>query len=235
MPFCRFLALLPVLFLASISAAQTYTFIPIIPPVTYAVVGAPFTVEYETIATEIRPDGGEAQFHVYGRIYHDSAGRQRYEQTSENPKFSSITIFDVVAERTIKLDPSSSTAKVILLNPKVKVPASRPIAWRKEIPRPAETEALGTQEIAGLQAEGTRRIYISMVGPEGDKHEIRIVDELWTSPLYRMPLLHIYDDPSRGKSVSRVTMFAAGEPDPQLFRIPRGYKITVESARPRRH
>jgi hypothetical protein len=144
----------------------------------------------------------------------------------------------VVARTIIHIDQVSLTARIFAMGPThtapVRVPASeKPTSWQDNV-RPPETsqkETLPVKQLAGLMAEGSRETLIIPAGSAGNGRDLQVVDELWISPLYRMPLMRIHDDPRHGRVVIRVTQFLAGEPDARLFQVPAGYKIDNSRSR----
>jgi len=238
MPICRRLALtiiLGFLFLQGWALAQGFTGDGLIPPATYAVQDAPFTADIELVRTQTLPDRTQFTNTILSRVARDSAGRQRFEYVSGAS--TDVRIYDVVARKFIHLNDVDAVATIEAMGPTqaapVRVPASTPIAWQLDTRPPvtSEKEKLPPQQIAGLLAEGTRTTYSVPAGRDGNESEVKVVDELWISPLYRMPLMRVHDDPRDGRTVIRVTEFTAGEPDAALFQVPSGYRV---SPRPRR-
>ena len=67
-------------------------------------------------------------------------------------------------------------------------------------------------------------------GEQGNDRPIETTDEYWTTRDSTMMMLHIFDDPRAGHTVTEVTELIRGEPDPSLFAPPPGYKL-VEQVR----
>jgi hypothetical protein len=217
--------------------AQGFSNMILIPPALYAIEGAPFTANIESIRTETLGDQTHIKHRILSRVLRDSAGRQRFEQGKDEafyPLLSppDVQIYDVVARTIYHLSDTKATAFSDPMSPTQTVPykapaSKKPVMWQVD-GRPPETsvsEKLPAQEIAGLMAEGTRTTYTIPAGREGNDRDLRVIDELWISPLYRMPLMHIHDDPRHGREVIRVTELVAGEPDATLFQVPAGYKV----------
>jgi hypothetical protein len=209
----------------------------LIPPALYAIEDAPFTANIELIRIETLADQTHINHRILDRVLRDSGGRQRFEDGKDEASYPSqsppdIRIYDVVARTIIHLNAVNSTASKDPMDPThstpLGAPASKePIVWQMDS-RPPETskkEKLPPQQIAGLMAEGTRTVYTIPAGREGNDRDLQVIDELWISPLYRVPLMHIHDDPRHGHVVIRVIEFIAGEPDASLFQVPTGYKV----------
>ncbi len=123
---------------------------PLIPPSSYPVQGAPFTATVET-----KWDSSRERHTV--RILRDSAGRQRYEPVVINgkPESSTVTIYDVVAGKFIKLDTKARTAVLASMpvGHAIPIDVSKTTSLPPHVVGDGET-LLGTREIAGLEAWG---------------------------------------------------------------------------------
>lgn len=218
-------------------SAQGFSNMILIPPASYSIEDAPFAASIESIRIETLANQTHITHRNLSRVLRDSAGRQRFEQGKDeafypSPSAPDIRIYDVVSRTIFHLDETKATAFSDPMGPTqtapLRVPASKkPVVWQVDS-RPPETsvkERLPARQIVGLTAEGTRTTYTIPAGREGNDSDLQIIDELWTSPLYRMPLMRIHDDPRHGREVVRVTQFIAGEPDASLFQVPAGYKV----------
>jgi hypothetical protein len=95
----------------------------------------------------------------------------------------------------------------------------------------AKTEALGTRDIEGVLAEGTR---ISMTVPRGtigNEQPVEIVMERWYSPTLQTVVLVKRNDPRRGGTTYRLTGIKREDPAAALFMVPRNYRIYDELGR----
>ena len=88
-----------------------------------------------------------------------------------------------------------------------------------------QTEKLGSKNIAGIYAEGTKITVTYPVGFFGNDRPISTVNETWMSPDLKLLMLSINDDPRSGTRTTEVTNLVRGEPDPALFQVPEGYTI----------
>lgn len=96
-------------------------------------------------------------------------------------------------------------------------------------PRPDMVhEALGTQTIEGIPAEGSRFTTTYPVGFMGNDRPITTVRETWMSPDLKIVVLTKMTDPRSGDSSTKLTNFSQTEPDPALFEVPADY--TIEDA-----
>lgn len=87
------------------------------------------------------------------------------------------------------------------------------------------TEKLGTQNIEGVEAEGTRRTTTIPAGAIGNERPIDIVYESWYSNDLQLVVLSKTSDPRIGDQTYRLTNITRSEPDPSLFSLPAGYRL----------
>ena len=90
------------------------------------------------------------------------------------------------------------------------------------------TEELGTQNIEGVEAEGTRTITTIPAGAIGNERPIEITYEKWYSRDLQMVVMSKHNDPRYGEQTYRLTNIVRSEPDPSLFTLPNGYKLVTE-------
>jgi hypothetical protein len=93
-----------------------------------------------------------------------------------------------------------------------------------------QTEALGSQVIEGVQAEGTRRTVTIPAGRIGNDKPIHVVTERWYSNQLQAVVLSKRSDPRVGETIYRLTNISQAEPAETLFQVPAGY--TVRDAPP---
>ncbi|MEO8573377.1 MAG: hypothetical protein ABI481_05365 [Pyrinomonadaceae bacterium] len=90
------------------------------------------------------------------------------------------------------------------------------------------TEELGTQNIEGVDAEGTRTITSIPAGEIGNERPIEITYEKWYSRDLQLVVMSKHNDPRYGEQTYRLTNIVRSEPDPSLFTLPNGYKLVTE-------
>ena len=86
-------------------------------------------------------------------------------------------------------------------------------------------ESLGTQEIEGVQAEGTRTTFTIPAGQIGNEQPIQIVNERWYSPDLKVVVMTRHSDPRTGEEVYKLSNINRSEPARQLFEIPSDYTV----------
>jgi len=92
-----------------------------------------------------------------------------------------------------------------------------------------KTEQLGTKNIEGVEAEGTRTVTTIEAGKIGNERPIEIVYERWFSKELDLIVYSRHYDPRFGEQTYRLININRSEPDRSLFTIPSDYKITTES------
>ena len=86
-------------------------------------------------------------------------------------------------------------------------------------------EPLGTRQIEGVIAEGTRMTTTIPAGQIGNLNPINLVTERWFSKDLQMAVLITRRDPRSGDTVYRLTNIVRSEPPPDLFTVPSDYRI----------
>lgn len=92
----------------------------------------------------------------------------------------------------------------------------------------SRTEELGTQNIEGIDAEGSRTITTIPAGAIGNERPIEITYEKWYSRELQLVVMSKHNDPRFGEQTYRLTNIVRSEPDPSLFSPPNGYRLVTE-------
>ena len=93
-------------------------------------------------------------------------------------------------------------------------------------------EDLGTRNIAGVDAVGTRETTTIEAGKIGNDQPLTSMSEFWHSQELGINLLSIRTSPMFGKQTFTITEIAAADPDAQMFELPEGYKIHDQRKNP---
>lgn len=190
------------------------------------VTGAPYSGEGVVTVKARLVDGTRIDRSVTARLFRDSMGRVRREQTviglevldPSNDFRAVVTIVDPVAGVLYTLSPATRTAYRLPLATLRNQPAP-PMG-----PRPTE-EALGTRDIEGVTAIGRRTVITIPAGQVGNDRPIQISDERWESPELKILLVSRHSDPRSGDVEYRLTKLSRAEPSRDLFTVPPGYTI----------
>ena len=86
-------------------------------------------------------------------------------------------------------------------------------------------EQLGSRQIEGVSATGTRSTTTIPAGEIGNLAPINLVTERWFSNELGMAVLITRSDPRSGETAYRLTNIVRAEPPPDLFTVPSDYKI----------
>lgn len=89
---------------------------------------------------------------------------------------------------------------------------------------------LGTQNVEGVPAQGTRVTRTIPAGQFGNEMPMVITTETWYSPDLKVLVMSKSSDPRMGDTTYTLTNIQRSEPDPSLFQVPDGY--TVREASP---
>lgn len=108
-------------------------------------------------------------------------------------------------------------APEILVSGRMITPGSSPPVSAKE--------DLGTRNIEGVIATGTKTTNTIPAGQIGNQQPLQIVDEVWYSDELKANVMTRHSDPRSGETVYRLTNIYRGEPDPSLFQTPPNYTI----------
>ncbi|MGH9638335.1 MAG: hypothetical protein ACRD72_26165 [Candidatus Angelobacter sp.] len=207
--------------------------------------GAPYTATAVTESTQVLPDGNRIVNKQSGFVARDSEGRTRREMTMgkmgplqvNSPKV--IFIHDPVAQTGIVLNPDKQIAHVMKhdgthmkmmgmghgMTGKMSPAMQSAMAAKHAASGESKSESLGTQEIEGVTAQGTKVTRTIPAGTIGNELPLVITVESWTSPDLHALVLQKRNDPRSGETVYRLTNIKKGEPDASLFQVPSNFKV----------
>jgi hypothetical protein len=221
------------------------------------VTNAPYSADVVTESTHTLADGNHIRQSVTSKVYRDSEGRTRREQSvnlsglaqsANMPQL--VFIHDPVAGSDFVLNANDRTGTKTTFTPREPgaARASRPsdTAAAGAGPMPhgrgprtaaqnIKTEALGKQTIEGVQADGTRTTMTIPAGQMGNEQPILIVTETWYSADLQTVVLSKHSDPRNGDTVTKVMNISRAEPSRMLFDAPADYKVTESQRGPRPH
>jgi hypothetical protein len=208
---------------------------------------APYSADVVTERTNTLADGNHIRQSNASKVYRDSEGRTRREQSVNLSGLAQsanmpplVFIHDPVGGVDYALNAKDRTGTKSSFTPRTPGSASGPGAGAPPGPgrgphgmgrmnasnQNVKTESLGKQTIEGLQAEGTRTTFTIPAGQMGNEQPIQIVTETWYSPDLQTVVLSKHSDPRNGDTVTRVTNISRSEPSKMLFEAPADYKIT---------
>jgi hypothetical protein len=204
---------------------------------------------------QVLADGNRIERRFSSAIARDSRGRTRREQEvallgplaplqSEPPNL--VTITDPETGMNYTLDSRQKVAhrnnvgaKQVLELVKIVAPKGENAKAAKLVERQAlvgatpkpvaktnvSAEQLGTRQIEGVSAEGTRTTMTIPPGQIGNIGPIEVVTERWFSKELQEAVLITRRDPRSGETTYRLTNIVRSEPPPDLFMVPPDYEI----------
>jgi len=200
---------------------------------------APFTLTLETGWVRMLGDGGTITSVNKRRIARDAAGRVYQERWLLVPKNGNVESQMTTVQVA---DPSAHTlyncfflgAKKNICELKTYIPMTPAVnttgkTVSGDLPENRGSfvhEDLGKQFVSGVETVGVRdaRTYNPVVF--GNDRKVRVEREVWYSPQLDLNLLSTRSDPRTGKQTFTATNVTLGDPDPALFELPAGFKVT---------
>jgi len=196
--------------------------------------GVPFSADLVKEFAQKLPDGTLGRRESRGKIFRDAQGRTRVETEVISPEPGveprpHIAIFDPVQHWNIDLDPAAKTATILHFPgppPSTGIHArGLSLLAAGNSPRNVVAGNLGTMEIEGFTATGSRSMRAIETGPADSGARRTILRESWFSPGLQIDLLSSTDDSKTGRRATRVVNIQRNEPDPALFQPPADYVV----------
>jgi len=215
------------------------------------VTAAPFSATSTSTTKQTLQDGTTTiNRTVQGAIYRDSQGRSRREVTftgvapleTTGGTHKMVAIFDPVAGVHYMLNPDKKVAYKMTPPAGAGGNAAKAQAFEQKMQaRQAQEEAsgalkvdsLGTQNINGVNATGTRTTRTIAAGEIGNSAPIQIVSERWYSPDLQTVVQSTRTDPRFGTTTFSLSNIQKTEPAATFFTVPADY--TVQAGGPGRH
>ena len=195
--------------------------------------GAPYSAQAVAEITQTLADGTRVTHTTYSRLYRDSEGRERCEETSGD-SFKGIFISDPVEHAGYSLDLDRRVATRSVGQEEVTKEMrgtvirfmQDPLGLAQETRKGSRLvgtvnpeEPLGTRMMEGISAVGTRTTLVALDG------RIDNVEERWVSPDLHIAILMMASNSPWGSIAYRLTNIIRGEQPRALFEVPAGYKV----------
>lgn len=196
--------------------------------------GSPFSAVAISETSQTLADGNHITRKTQTNLFRDSQGRFRKEislplfgpvASSGQPK-SFVVINDPVAGVGYMLEPDKKVAHKMGAHEKDM--AKGKFGYHKQeeaADTNLKTEDLGTQNIAGVSAQGTRRTRTIPAGQMGNEKAITIVSEQWYSNDLQLVVKSVRNDPMFGDTTYTLTNIQRTEPSASLFSVPSDYTV----------
>ncbi len=212
--------------------------------------GAPYSAQALTETSQTLAEGGRIGHKSVSMVYRDSMGRERREvgpmiMISDPVAGASYTL-DPNSRTAHKMPISMSMRKTVdgnvtfqsgisvsgsLIAPPPggethRVMVYKSVTGTNDTKLPAPTvEQLGTNNIEGVLAEGTRTTVTIPKGQVGNDQDLHVVSERWFSPELKMTVQSKHYDPRTGTTEYRLTQINRSEPAATLFQVPANYTV----------
>jgi len=197
----------------------------------------PYTAEYKTTIIKTLADGSTVTSESSEVHALDSHGRGLGTYTTSTANGSKRTDFQTAdpASHTLMFWSVPGTTGSVMHAPDVgedtecsrKMKAISPL-HPGGVAQPPITD-LGTATIMGIAVQGGKVSFMPSIFPAGVEPHVR-TNEVWTATdpaLDGLIVKTISDGGPAGKSTRELVKFTPGEPDPALFQMPAGRKITT--------
>jgi hypothetical protein len=193
--------------------------------------GQPFSGRSTTEWTRPLEDGSVVTTHLFAMVARDSQGRIYREgrnfvpaNSNQEPRRYRFQIFDPVTHTRTVCMVAAHTCNVTgyFASPAF---TPRPVGPFDDDKRTWARESLGNDVMDGINVVGTRETVTINAGVMGNSQELSITREFWYSPELQVNLAITRKDPQEGKQVVRVREVSRSEPDPNLFKVPKGYAV----------
>jgi uncharacterized protein YecT (DUF1311 family) len=196
--------------------------------------GQPFHARIMVQINRQLPDGTAVAQKYYTLVARDAAGREYREARDLVPADSDR---EPPLLRTIVYDPKTSLETTCIPDRRVCRqtgfdPTRHPV---EESSGPSgdgksvlTRESLGTKTIDGLEATGTRETRTFNPGAFGNDKPVVVIKDIWYSPQLQFNLAVTRNDPRNGTQTFEVTDLKLGDPGPEWFAVPDGYRMVQE-------
>jgi len=203
------------------------------------VTGAPYSAQIQIQSSQTLGDGNQINRTTTGMVYRDAQGRTRREMTMPAIGAMAVSggtkqvifISDPVAGFQYVLHPDRKTAEKFPIHHNSAAAASPDHSqMRQQWESQVKEEPLGTQTIAGVQADGNRSIRTIPAGEIGNEKPIEVTVERWYSPDLHVDVMTKRSDPRNGTNVFQLSDISRSAPSESLFTVPSDY--TVKAGHP---
>src|ERR1051326_4296179 len=205
----------------------------VIPPMP----NAPFSLTLQTEWVQTLSDGGTITLINERHIARDKAGRIFQERKFLTPKtqtqHSRITYIQIsdpnahvyyncgmLDDKHLCSEHAYSETTSMVVNPLGPPPGPLPNGTGN-----ATRESLGESLMEGVTTTGLRESVTYNPGIFGNDNPMTISREYWYAPKLGINLLSKRTDPRFGTQTFTVTNLTLGDPDPQLFKLPKGFTV----------
>ena len=204
---------------------------------------APFSATLATESTKYTADGASMTYVNERHIARDAQGRvyeERWLLVPKDGKIKStmnwIQVADPHQQTLYNCSPQRHICDLLVYDPASDLAAASPHRGKPGT-TPHEDgstvrEELGSRNIAGIDTVGYRETNIVNPGTWGNDQPLTSMREYWHSDQLGINLLSIRTSPQFGRQTFTIEEVTAGDPDPQIFELPAGYKVNDQRKNP---
>ncbi len=202
-------------------------YIPLVP-------GQPFHAKIEVRIHRQLPDGTVVDQKYYTLVARDSTGRTRRESrqlvaadSDLDPPLIRTLVYDPKTNMVTNCYPEQRICRQAFFDPS-RHPADEPVGPSSDGTSVLTRDDLGKKTIDGLEVIGTRETRTFNPGAFGNDKPVVVTKELWYSPQLQFDLSVTRIDPRNGTQKLEVTELKLGDPGPDWFAIPDGYRLVSD-------
>jgi uncharacterized protein YecT (DUF1311 family) len=195
------------------------------------VTGQPFHAKVAVQIHRQLPDGTVVDQKYYTLVARDGAGREHRESRDPiaadsdlEPPLLRTTVYDPKTSLITTCTPDQGICRETVFDPTQR-PVDDPVGPSTDGKSVLAREDLGKKTIDGLEVIGTRETRTFNSGAFGNDKPVVVTKEIWYSPQLQFNLSVTRLDPRSGMQKFDVTDLKLGEPGPEWFAIPDGYRL----------
>jgi len=197
------------------------------------VTGAPFHGKIPVEITRQFPDGTVVKQKYYTLAARDNDGRE-YREAREpvpadsdlEPPLVSTRVYDPKTSLITTCTPDQHVCRQMTFDP-TQHPVDEATGPSSDGKSVLTRESLGSKTIDGLQCTGTRETRTFNPGAFGNDKPVVVTKEIWYSPQLQFNLSVTRIDPRNGTQKLDVTDLKLGDPGPDWFVVPDGYRLVT--------
>jgi uncharacterized protein YecT (DUF1311 family) len=200
------------------------------------VTGQPFHARIPVHVTRVLPDGTTVEQKYYTLAARDGIGREYREardivpaDSDREPPLMSTTVYDPKTSLRTNCNPVRRVCQQFNFDP-TSHPVDEPVGPSPDGKSVLTREDLGKKTMQGVEVVGTRETRTFAPGAFGNDKPVIVTKEYWYSPLLQFDLSLTRIDPRNGTQKLEVTDLKLGEPGPEWFALPDGYRMVQERA-----
>ena len=196
-----------------------------------AISGKPFSAVDHIEWTRTSDNGIAVTKHLQALLARDSQGRTYREHhtfvpggSPDQAPLNYIHVDDPVTRTQMTCYLRTYVCNIYPYTPKtVASPAS--IGWIDDRARFRTRESLGSDQLQGFDVTRSREVTTTRAGATGNDRDLVETREFWYCEALQTNLKILRSDPLTGRQLVYVDSISLSEPNPELFKVPIGYKV----------